>query len=78
MTDRRSSVPDYTCQGHVFECWVVNNGQSYVWRSGRIEVGRTDRSHWVRVDGRPLGSNYPDYKSAMRRGVAAVEREMAA
>lgn len=63
----RSSAPDFKLRGITWECWIVDDGQAYEWRSscGRYAVIR-DGEHWRAKRGERLGQiEYPTIKAAM-------------
>ena len=80
MDDRRSTVPTFTVAGVTFVCWIVDDGNRYVWRSecGRYAAGRIGRLCWARRDGQVVGAEFPSLKFAMSVAVGAAQRRSAA
>jgi hypothetical protein len=64
---RRSSAPRFRVGGVKFECWIVDDGLRYEWRStcGRATAGRNVRTFWARADGRDLGKGFLTLRLAM-------------
>jgi hypothetical protein len=79
MTDHSSAVPHFTIAGVTFACWVVDDGQRYVWRStcGRYAAGRMVRAYWSRRDGRVVGAEFLSLKLAMVTAVGAAQWRVA-
>lgn len=78
MSDRPSSSPKFTVDGVTFQCWIVDGGHRYEWRStcGRCRVGRNagNAMAWSSADGAMLGAHFVGLRLAMQAAVRALAR----
>lgn len=74
----RSSVPNFTIAGHVFQCWI--DAGEYLWIAGTLRVGRIPGgpSCWATANGQRLTGVYPNLKAAMMGAAMAAGRRRAA
>lgn len=76
--DHKSSAPRFTLANVIWQCWVVDDGQAYEWRSscGRFTVRRNVRLFAAREGERILGKQFQTIRAAMEaaqfRGTVSV------
>ncbi len=76
--ERRSTVPDFMCEGVTWQCWIVDDGQRYAWRStcGRCEVTRSDEGDGFMAIVRGRRRPVPGFQTLRAAMVWAATRGM--
>ena len=64
--DRRNGQT-FKIDGVKFDCWIVDDGHRYEWRStcGQAFAGRDVQTFWARANGRDLGKGFGTLRLAM-------------
>ncbi len=74
----RSTTPDYTLGGILWQCWVTDDG-SYLWKSecGQFEAWRSGRHFFAARNGKAGGRTHDSLLAAMASAQAIQQRQAA-
>lgn len=65
--ERQSVVPAFKNFAVTWQCWIVDEGQAYEWRStcNQYRVRRNERVFVAMREARIIGKHYPTIRAAM-------------